>query len=50
MQTNSHLSVLVHDQAKIYGDRCAMEFQSYGGGEWKSISWNVFSKKVRQAS
>lgn len=46
MQTNSHLSVLVHDQAKNYGDREAMIYQDFGCEQWKSYSWNDFSRNV----
>ena len=46
MQTNSHLSVLVHDQAKKYGDREAMIYQDFGSDQWKSYSWNDFSRNV----
>ena len=38
MQTNSHLSVLVHDQAKNYGNREALIYQDFGNEEWKSLS------------
>ena len=50
MQTNSHLSVLVHDQAKIYGDREALVYQDFGGSEWKSLSWRDFSATVSVVS
>ena len=50
MQTNSHLSVLVHDQAKIYGDREALVYQDFGGSEWKSLSWREFSATVSVVS
>ena len=50
MQTNSHLSVLVHDQAKIYGDREALIYQDFGSEQWKSYSWNEFSSCVRTVS
>lgn len=50
MQTNSHLSVLVHDQAKKYGDREALIYRDFGGKEWKSYSWNEFSHKVKVVS
>ena len=50
MQTNSHLSVLIHDQAKIYGDRTALEYKDFGGKEWKKVSWNQFSESVKQCS
>ena len=50
MQTNSHLSVLVHDQAKKYGDREALIYRDFGGKTWKSYSWNEFSHKVKVVS
>lgn len=50
MQTNSHLSVLVHDQAKKYGDREAIIFKEFGGTEWKSCSWNHLSQKIKVVS
>lgn len=50
MQTASHLSVLVHDQAKIYGDRTALEYKEFGGKQWKKVSWNQFSDLSRQVS
>lgn len=50
MQTNSHLSVLVHDQAKNYADREAMIYQDFGCEQWKSYSWNEFSSCVRTVS
>ena len=36
MQTNCHMSVLVHEQAKKYGDREMLIYQDFGGKEWKS--------------
>lgn len=50
MQTNSHLSVLVHDQAKKYADREALIYKDFGGDTWKTYSWNEFSYKVKQVS
>ena len=50
MQTNSHLSVLIHEQAKNYGDREVLIYQDFGDAEWKSYSWNDFSLKVKQVS
>lgn len=50
MQTNCHLSVLVHEQAKKYGEREALIYQDFGTTEWKSMSWNVFSEKVKTVS
>ena len=31
MQINSHLSVLIHDLAKKYGDKPALTFKKFGG-------------------
>ncbi len=50
MQTNSHLSRLIHDQAKNYGDREALIYRDFGSKEWKSISWNQFSDMVKKVS
>ena len=50
MQTNSHLSRLIHDQAKKYGDREALIYKDFGSTEWKSYSWNQFSETVRKVS
>ena len=50
MQTNSHLSVLIHDQAKKYGDREALIFRHFGSKKWQSASWAEFSRTVRVAS
>ena len=50
MQTNCHMSVLVHEQAKKYGDREMLVYQDFGGKEWKSLSWNEVSQKVMQVS
>ena len=50
MQINSHLSTLIHDVAAHYGDREAVIFKPFGGKEWKSITWNQFSMRVKQVS
>ena len=50
MQTNSHLSRLIHDQAANYGDREVLIYRDFGGSEWKSMSWNQFSLTVKQVS
>jgi long-chain acyl-CoA synthetase len=44
------MSVLVHEQAKKYGDREMLIYQDFGGGEWKSLSWNQVSATVMQVS
>ena len=50
MQTNSHLSRLIHDQAAKYGDREVLIYKDFGGKEWKSLSWNQFSETVKKVS
>ena len=50
MQNNSHLAVLIHEQAKTYGDREVLIYKDFGGTEWKSYSWNQFSQTVKQVS
>jgi long-chain acyl-CoA synthetase len=50
MQTNSHLSRLIHDQAQKYGDREVLIYKDFGGSEWKSYSWNQFSDMVKRVS
>ena len=50
MQTNSHLSRLIHDQAKKYGDREELIYKDFGGSEWKSMTWNQFSDIVKTVS
>ena len=44
------MSVLVHEQAKKYGDREMLIYQDFGGKEWKSLSWNQVSATVKQVS
>ncbi len=50
MQTNSHLSRLIHDQAAVYGDREVLIYRDFGQKEWKSYSWNQFSDTVKKVS
>ena len=50
MQTRCHLSVLVHEQAKKYGQRAALTYRGFGSETWKTISWNHFSKRVKEVS
>ena len=44
------MSVLIHQQAKKYGDREMLIYQDFGGKEWKSLSWNQVSQTVMQVS
>ena len=50
MQTKCHLSMLVHEQAKKYGQAPALTFKNFGSEQWKTVSWNQFSIRVKQVS
>lgn len=50
MQTNCHLSVLIHEQAKNYGSKLALTYRDFGSLKWKSVSWEYFSAMVKQVS
>ena len=50
MQNRSHLSVLIHSQAKKYGNRTALVRQDFGGSKWTNVSWNLFSANVKKVS
>lgn len=50
MQTRCHLSVLIHEQAKKYGNRQALIFRNFGSLKWVAVSWNQFSLRVKQVS
>lgn len=44
------LSVLIHEQAKVYGDKTALSYRDYATATWNSISWRRFSETVSQVS
>ena len=50
MLNTSPLSVLIHEQAKVYGERTALSYRDYAKAVWKTISWNEFSKRVSLVS
>lgn len=50
MQNNCHLSKLVVEQAKKYGERTAMSYRDYDKGLWVPISWNTFAQNVKKVS
>ena len=50
MQNVQYLSVLVHEQAKRYGDKTVMTYRDYEKNEWLPISWNEFSDIVKKVS
>ena len=45
-----HLSVLVHRQAEKYGDKIALKYRDYETSQWIPITWNAFSRTVRQTA
>jgi long-chain acyl-CoA synthetase len=44
------MSVLVHEQAKKYGDKTVLTYRDFGSLKWKTASWKYFSMKVKQTS
>lgn len=48
--TYHHLSVMVHRQAEKYGDKVALKYRDYETAQWMPITWNEFSRKVRQTA
>ena len=50
MKTIGHLSVLIHEQAKKYGTKPAITFRNFGSLDWKTVSWNQFSIRVKEVS
>ena len=50
MQTRCHLSVLIREQAKKYGERIAIYYREFGSKEWETVSWNKFYDKVKSVS
>ncbi len=50
MQTRCHLSVLIHEQAKKYGNKPALTYRPFGSNTWETASWVEFSDKVKLVS
>ena len=50
MLNNSHLSKLIHEQARHYGSRTALSWRDYGRDCWVPVSWADFAKQVRRVS
>ena len=50
MLNETPLSRVIHSQAERYGDRVALRYRDYELGRWCDISWNEFSRRVRQVS
>lgn len=50
MLCTSPLSRLIHDQAKVYGEKAALSFRDDATATWVDVSWNEFSKRVSMVS
>lgn len=50
MLNKAPLSLLIHEQAKVYGDRAALSYRDYAAAVWRTISWNRFSELVSLVS
>ncbi len=50
MKINPHLAHLIHESAKIYGDRTALKYKDYDSGKWLDVSWKQFDNNVRRTS
>ena len=50
MLNTAPLSVLIHEQSKVYGDRAALSYRDYDANAWRTISWNRFSELVSLVS
>jgi len=44
------MSVLIHEQAKKYGDKPVITYRRFGSLKWETVSWNHFSLRVKQVS
>ncbi|MDR1729193.1 MAG: long-chain fatty acid--CoA ligase [Prevotellaceae bacterium] len=45
-----HLGKLIFEQAKKYGERSAIKYQDQVSKQWKELSWNKFSERVKIAA
>ena len=48
--SQTRFSVLIHQQAKKYGDRVALKHRDYKTNTWIPITWNQFSETVTTVS
>ena len=48
--SQTRFSVLIHQQAKKYGDRVALKHRDYKTNTWIPTTWNQFSEAVRTVS
>ena len=50
MLTECKMSMLIHEQAKIYGDKTCVSYRDYKQSKWIDVSWREFSRRVAMAS
>ena len=50
MLNTAPLTTLIHEQAKVYGERTALSYRDYEAAAWRTISWNRFSELVSLVS
>ncbi len=50
MLNNQPFAVLIHEQARRYGDKVALSYRDYSRNEWMPVTWNEFSATVRLVS
>ncbi|MBP3837688.1 MAG: long-chain fatty acid--CoA ligase [Prevotella sp.] len=50
MQNTSHIALMIHEQAKKYGDRRVFVYRDFGSLKWKEASWKEFSENVKIVS
>ena len=50
MQNICHLSKLILEQAKKYGDRAALSYRDYDQNKWIPVSWKQFALNVKKVS
>ncbi len=50
MLNNQPFAVLIHEQARRYGDKVALSYRDYERNEWMPVTWNEFSATVRLVS
>lgn len=50
MLNKCSLSVLVHEQARKYGEKTALSYRDYDQNKWLPVSWNSFSDTVHKVS
>ena len=50
MLTKCNLGVLIHEQAKVWGDKVALSYRDYATSSWRDVTWKEFSRRVSLVS